>query len=102
MEAWQAINSVRVVRQFTDQPLADEHLDRILKAGRRAGSSKNEQRWAFIVVPDRGLLGDLSKVGRYAGHLAGAAVAVALVTPDAKGRATRSCGTSAARRRTWC
>jgi nitroreductase len=85
VETWQAINSLRVVRKFTDKPLAPDHLDRILNAGRRAGSSKNEQRWAFIVVRDRGLLGDLSKVGRYAGHLADAAVAVALVTPDAKG-----------------
>jgi nitroreductase len=85
METWQAINSVRVVRQFTDKPLAAEHLDRILNAGRRTGSSKNEQRWAFIVVRDRKLLGKLAKVGRYAGHLAGAAAAVALVTPDAKG-----------------
>ncbi|MGH2488305.1 MAG: nitroreductase family protein [Candidatus Limnocylindria bacterium] len=85
METWQAINRVRVVRQFTDQPLAPEHLDRILSAARRAGSSKNEQRWAFVVIRDRELLGGLSKVGRYAGHLAGAAMAVALVTPDAKG-----------------
>jgi nitroreductase len=85
METWQGINSVRVVRKFTDKPLAPEHLDRILNAGRRAGSSKNEQRWAFVVVRDRALLRKLSKVGRYAGHLAGAAAAVALVTPDAKG-----------------
>lgn len=85
METWQAINSVRVVRRFTNQPLEPEHLDRILNAGRRTGSSKNEQRWAFVVVRDRKLLDALSKVGRYAGHLAGAAAAIALVTPDAKG-----------------
>jgi nitroreductase len=82
METWRAINSVRVVRQFADRPLAPEHLDRILNAGRRAGSSKNEQVWAFIVVRDRAHLRELAEVGRYAGHLAGAAVAIALVTPD--------------------
>lgn len=85
MKTWQAINSVRVVRQFADRPLAAEHLDRILNAGRRAGSSKNEQRWGFIVVRDREHLRELAKVGPYAGHLAGAATAVALVTPDATG-----------------
>lgn len=85
METWKAINSVRVVRQFADRPLADEDVERILNAGRRAGSSKNEQRWAFIAVSDRGHLRQLAAVGRYAGHLAVAAVAVALVTSDEKG-----------------
>jgi nitroreductase len=82
METWEAINSVRVVRKFADRPLEPEHLERILNAGRRTGSSKNEQVWTFIVVTDRKLLGELSRVGRYADHLPGAAVAVALVAPD--------------------
>lgn len=85
METWQAINSVRVVRRFADRPLASEHLDRILNAGRRTGSSKNEQVWAFIVVRDRAHLLELARVGRYADHLAGTPLAVALVTPDASG-----------------
>ncbi len=33
-------------------------------------------------MQDRANLGQLATVGRYAGHIAGAAVAVALVTPD--------------------
>lgn len=90
METWQAINEVRVVRKFQDQPLAPAHLKRILSAGRRAGSSKNRQRWAFIVVTDRAELRALTKVGRYASHLAGAAAAIALVTPDEEGRQLRS------------
>ncbi len=82
METWQAINSVRVVREFADRPIEDERVERILNAGRRAGSSKNDQAWAFIVVRDGERLRELSKVGRYAGHLAGATIAIALVTPD--------------------
>jgi nitroreductase len=82
METWRAISSVRAVRQFAERPLKAEDLDRILNAGRRAGSSKNDQAWAFIVVRDRAHLRELAEVGRYAGHLAGAAVAIALVTPD--------------------
>jgi nitroreductase len=79
---WDAIRSRRVIRRFADRPLSDEHLDRILRAGRRANSSKNSQRWAFIVCRDRAHLHELSNVGPWAGHLAGAAVGVALVTPD--------------------
>ncbi|MGH2446060.1 MAG: nitroreductase family protein [Candidatus Limnocylindria bacterium] len=90
METWQAINSVRVVREFSDRPLADDDVGRILNAGRRTGSSKNVQEWAFIVVRDRDHLGELASVGRYAGHLAGATIAIALVTPDVSGGRERS------------
>jgi nitroreductase len=79
---WAAISSRRVVRRFADRPLAPEHVERILRAGRRANSSKNEQRWAFIVCRDRAHLGQLAAVGPWARHLAGAAAAIALVTPD--------------------
>jgi nitroreductase len=82
---YEAISSVRVVRAFADRPLEPAHLDRILRAGRHAGSSKNLQRWTFIVCRDREHLRELSAVGPYAGHLAGAALAVALVTPDPRG-----------------
>jgi nitroreductase len=79
---WRAVLTKRAVREFADRPLDEAHLLRILDAGRRAGSSKNQQRWAFIVVEQRDHLRELARVGPWAGHLAGAAAAVALVTPD--------------------
>jgi nitroreductase len=82
MTAWDAISHKRAVREFADRPLEPGHLSRILDAGRRAHSSKNLQRWAFIVVRDRQQLERLSTAGPWCGHVAGAAVAVALVTPD--------------------
>jgi len=80
--AWDAIRTKRVVRAFADRPLEAAHLDRILDAGRHSGSSKNLQRWEFIVCRDRAHLGELAAVGPWAGHLARAAVGIALVTPD--------------------
>src|SRR5947207_3923541 len=85
METWQAISTVRVVRHFVDRPLEEEHLQRILNAGRRTASSKNEQVWTYVLVRDRDALRKLSEVGRYGGHLTGAAAAVALVGPDTGG-----------------
>jgi nitroreductase len=79
---WTAISRKRAIRSFADRPLDAAHLERILHAGRRAGSSKNSQRWAFIVCRDRDHLRELAAVGPWAGHLAGAAAGVALVTPD--------------------
>ncbi len=79
---WEAINSLRVVRDFAPRPLEPWVVERLLDAGRRTGSSKNQQRWAFIVCRDRAHLAELSTLGPWAGHLAGAAVAIALVTPE--------------------
>ncbi len=82
---WEAIDSIRVVRDFADRPIEPAALDRILNAGRRAASSKNQQRWAFIVCRERAHLEALATVGPWASHLARAAVAIALVTPDPHG-----------------
>jgi nitroreductase len=77
-----AVAKVRAIRHFTSDPLAADDLSAILDAGRHAGSSKNLQRWQFIVVQERAMLNDLAAVGDSAGHLASGAAAVALVTPD--------------------
>jgi nitroreductase len=85
LSTWEAIRTKRMIRTFADRPLDPAHLDRILDAGRPAASSKNLQRWEFIVCRDRAHLGELSAVGPWASHLANAAVAVALVTPNPHG-----------------
>jgi nitroreductase len=79
---WEAIDSLRVIRDFSARPVEAWVVERLLHAARRTGSSKNQQRWAFIVCRDRAHLGELATLGPWAGHLAGAAVAIALVTPD--------------------
>jgi nitroreductase len=81
-DVWTVISTKRAVREFADRALQPDHLDRILDAGRRAGSAKNLQRWDFIVCRDRAHLGELAAVGPWAGHLARAAVGIALVTPN--------------------
>jgi nitroreductase len=78
----EAVRKLHVVRHFSAEPVREADLTAILDAGRRAGSSKNLQRWHFIVVRDRDRLASLASVGPFAGHLAGGALAIALVTPD--------------------
>lgn len=81
METWDALRARRNVRSFTEQPVAERDLDRMLEAGRRAPSASNRQPWDFVVVTDRAQLRRLSGVWRGAGHVAGAAAAVAIVAP---------------------
>ena len=82
MDVWTAIVTQRAIRKFSDRPIDEGTLERLLDAGRRAPSSKNSQPWEFVVVTDREQLRKLSQTGRYAGHLAGATIAVAFVTDD--------------------
>jgi nitroreductase len=81
METWEAITSRRNVRTYTDQPITDENLDRILESARRTPSSMNQQAWEFVVCTDRDQLVELSKVWRGAGHVAGSAATIAMVAP---------------------
>ncbi len=87
MDVEEAIRTQRVVRRFSERPITDQQLQGILNAARRTGSSKNTQRWRFIVVRDRDRLSELAGVGPYAGHLAGAKLAIALLTPSPEGSA---------------
>lgn len=79
MDVISAIQNRRAVRKFSTQPVADDVIHAILGAGRRSQSSKNTQPWRFLVVRDPSMLEILSKLGDFAGHLAGANFAVILV-----------------------
>ena len=81
METWDAITARRNVREFDGRPIASDHLDRILEAGRRSPSSKNEQPWDFVVVTQRAALQRLADVWRFGRHIADAAAAIALLSP---------------------
>ena len=82
MEVLKAIHTKRAVRQFTDQPLAQETLDKILESALRAQSSKNTQPWQLVVIRNRETLVALSKLGDFMGHVAGASVCVAFAAPS--------------------
>ena len=82
MNVSDAIRTKRAVRQFQEAPLPDEITHAILNAGRRSQSSKNTQPWQFIATREKSTLKALAECGAYAGHLAGAALGVAILTPE--------------------
>lgn len=86
MNVQDAIRTKRAVRQFAERPLPDAVVRAILNAGRRAQSAKNTQPWRFIAIRERETLQKLSTLGTYAGHIAGAALCVAILTPDPESR----------------
>jgi nitroreductase len=50
VDTYLAIASKRDVRDYADTPVSGDVRRRILDAGRLTGSSKNRQRWEFVVV----------------------------------------------------
>lgn len=86
MNVSDAVRTKRAVRKFQEKALPDDVIKAILNAGRRSQSSKNEQAWQFIAVRDKSILKALSECGTWAGHLAGAALGVAILTPDPEGK----------------
>ncbi len=81
MNVSEAIRTKRAVREFLKEPLPEKDVRAILNAGRRAQSSKNRQAWQFLAIQDRETLKKVSKLGVFAGHLAGAALGVLILTP---------------------
>jgi nitroreductase len=52
MEVLEAIFTRRSIRKFSGQPINDEDLSTILRAGCYAPSARNHQPWHFVVVKD--------------------------------------------------
>ena len=82
MNVSDAIRLKRAVRKFQDKPLPDDVVHAILNAGRRSQSSKNNQAWRFIAIQNGETLKALSQCGEWAGHIASAALCVAILTPS--------------------
>lgn len=49
---FEAIDSQRSLRRFTNEPVSSGDVHRLLEAARKAPSPTNSQPWAFIVVRD--------------------------------------------------
>lgn len=89
METWEAIISRRNVREYTEDPIPDADLERILEAAWRTPSSMNKQRWDFVLVTDPQRLQALSRCWRGAGHVARSAATIAVVAPVGEDGGTR-------------
>jgi nitroreductase len=84
MDTFEAIRTLRSVREFDERAVPDEIIKRILEAGRLSGSSKNTQPWQFILIKNRDTLNALADSGNYAKHLRGANFAIAVATETTK------------------
>ena len=66
MDALDAILSRRSIRTYTAEPVSDQHIENLLRAGMAAPSAGNQQVWEFVIVDERRLLDAIPTVHPYA------------------------------------
>lgn len=78
-----AIFQRRSIRRYTDEQVADDDVQYILKAAMSAPSAGNERPWHFIIIRDRGSLNAIMRFQPYSQMLREAPMAI-LVCGDTK------------------
>jgi nitroreductase len=86
VDAYQAIITKRDTRQYLPDPVADEVLDKVLRAARMAGSAKNAQVTRIVVVTDPDRRAALAACGDFTAWIHTAPVILVLVAPVEGGR----------------
>ncbi|MCL7416179.1 MAG: nitroreductase family protein [ANME-2 cluster archaeon] len=55
MEVYEAIQKRKSIRKFRSEPVPDETITKILRAGTQAPNAFNKEQWEFILITDRAL-----------------------------------------------
>jgi nitroreductase len=82
MDTYTCIRTKRDTRIYQDKPIPEQSLQRILQAGRMAGSAKNLQPCRFVVLQRTPRQNELATCGHFAQHMASAPLAVVIVLPE--------------------
>ncbi len=82
MQVFEAVKTLLAIRQYSDQAIPEESVQRILEAARLTASSKNTQQWDFVVVQNKKTLQRLGELARTGPYIAGAPLAIAVVVPE--------------------
>lgn len=86
MDAYAAVVGKRDTRSYTDEPVGDDDLRRVLQAGRMAGSAKNAQLTRLVVVTDSEQRRRLTESGDFTSWIHTAPVIIVLTMPVEDGR----------------
>jgi nitroreductase len=80
VDTFQAIVSKRDTRRYADRPVPEDVQQRILEAGRLAGSARNRQPWRFLLVESKERRKQLADAVYAPDNVRGAQLVVAIVS----------------------
>jgi len=66
MDVMEALFTRRSIRRYTGEPVSEEDLKLLLKAGFCAPSAHNKQPWQFVIVRNRDTLEEIARLHPYA------------------------------------
>ena len=78
METFEAIISRRSIRQYTNEKISQQMIDKLLTAAMQAPSARDTQSWHFIVIEDKHILKAIAGFHPYADMLRQAPLAIAV------------------------
>ncbi len=78
MNILEGIYSRRSIRKFTDQPVEENDILEIIKAGMWAPSGLNNQPWRFVIIRDSGIRNSIAGLTHYRGVIENAPVCIAV------------------------
>jgi nitroreductase len=84
VDTYLAVASKRDWRSYSDAPIPDDVLTRILDGGRLAGSAVNRQPWIFVVVRSQAAKERVAETVYAGDNIRTAALAIAIVTDGGK------------------
>ncbi len=84
MEALEALKTRRSVRKYADRAIERKILEDLVDCARLAATAINIQPWEFIVVTDRGRLGEIAARTDYGKFIANAAACVIVLCKETK------------------
>lgn len=83
MEAYEAIVTRRSIRKYTEKPIDEQTVRKLLEAGMQAPSAVNKQPWHFVVIDDRRILDAIPDVHPHAPMLRHAPLAIVVCADPA-------------------
>jgi nitroreductase len=83
MDIFELIRTRRSIRKFSDKPVPNEMIDRIIKAGTWAPSGLNNQPWKFAVIKNNELKKEISGLTHYAKIVMSAETLIAVFLDNA-------------------
>ena len=78
MDTFELIKTRRSIRKFTDKPVSDGIINKIIEAGTWAPSGLNNQPWKFAVIKDKELKTSISNLTRYSKIVLSASALIAV------------------------
>ncbi len=85
MDIFELIKTRRSIRRFTDEPVSDVIIDRIIEAGIWAPSGMNNQPWKFAVIKDPALKEKISTLTKHSKTILSANALIAVFLDHSSG-----------------